>query len=171
MKRLSIEKLPKKKLIELARMYSRNWQSLDGNWFGLVEAEFGLETAVRLDLRSWEKQAVLEAQRIKKALKLDKGGLPSVLTVLSFMSWQLASPLYEIEDESPQRVVFYYPHCAVHESRNRQNKPVFPCKTMKLGLLSNIARVVEPRAVVRCLNCPPDPHQEGYWCKWELSLK
>ena len=171
MKRITLEKLPRKKLIELARMYSRNWQSLDGNWFGLVESEFGLETAVRLDLKSWEKQAVLEAQRIKKVLELDKGGLPTVLTVLSFMTWQLASPLFEIEEESPEKVVFCYPHCAIHESRTKRGKPVFPCKTMKLGLLSNIASVVEPRAQVRCLNCPPDPHQEGFWCKWELSLK
>jgi hypothetical protein len=171
MKRPTLEKLPKKTLIELAKMYSRNWQSLDGHWFGLVEAEFGLETAVRLDLRSWGKQAVLEAQRIKKVLKLDEGGLPSVLTVLSFMTWQLASPLFEIEEESPARIVFYYPRCAIHESRSRQRKPIFPCKTMKLGLLSSIARVVEPGAVVRCLHCPPDPHQEGFWCKWELSLR
>jgi hypothetical protein len=171
MKQLSLEKLPKKTLIELAKMYSRNWQSLDGNWFGNVEAEFGLEAAVRLDLRSWEKQAALEAQRIKKVLELDKGGLPSVLTVLSFMTWQLTSPLFEIDEESPKRVVFYYPRCAIHESRNKQNKPVFPCKTMKLGLLSSIARVVEPRAVVRCVACPPDPPQQGFWCKWELSLK
>jgi hypothetical protein len=171
MERVSLEKLPKATLIELARMYSRNWQSLDGNWFGLVETEFGLETAVRLDLKSWEKQAVLEAQRIKKVLKLDKGGLASVLTVLSFMSWQLASPLFEIEEESPEKIVFSYPRCAIQESRNKQNKPVFPCKTMKLGLLSNISKVVEPRAAVRCLNCPPDPHHEGVWCKWELYLR
>ena len=171
MKQLTLEKLSKKTLVELAKMYSRNWQSLDANWFGLVEAEFGLEAAVRLDIKSWEKQAVLEAQRIKKVLKLDRGGLSSVLTVLSFMSWQLASPLYEIEEESPQRVVFYYSRCAIHEGRNRLNKPVFPCKTMKLGLLSNIARVVEPRAKVRCLTCPPNQHQEGFWCKWELYLR
>ena len=171
MKRLSLEKLPKKTLIEMAKVYSRNWQSLDGNWFGLVEAEFGLETAVRLDLKSWEKQAVLEAQRIKKALQLDEGGLASVLTVLSFMTWQLTSPLFEIEEEGPERIVFYYPRCAVQESRNRQGKPVFPCKTMKLGLLSGIARVVEPKAVVKCLNCPPDPHRERFWCKWELAFK
>ena len=170
MKRVELEKLPKKTLIELAKMYSRNWQSLDGNWFGLVEEEFGLEAAVRLDLRSWEKQAVLEAQRIKKILKLDNGGLSSVLTVLSFMSWQLASPLFEMEEESPDRIIFYYPRCAVHESRNKNNKPVFPCKTMKLRLLSNIASVVESRTVVRCIHCPPDPPQEGFWCKWELSL-
>jgi hypothetical protein len=171
MKMVNLEKLPKKTLVELAKMYSRNWQSLDGNWFGNVEAEYGLEAAVKLDLKNWERQAVLEAQRIKKVLKLDKGGLSSVLTVLSFMSWQLTSPLFEIEEASPERVVFYYPRCAIHESRNKQNKPVFPCKTMKLGLLSNISKVVEPRAKVRCLNCPPDPPQQGFWCRWELSLK
>ncbi len=171
MKKVELEKLPKKTLVELTKMYSRNWQSLDGSWFGLVEAEFGLETAVRLDLRSWGKQAVLEAQRIKKVLKLDKGGLPSVLTVLSFMSWQLTSSLFEIEDESPEKIVFYYKRCAIHESRNRLNKPVFPCKTMKLGLLTNIARVAEPKAVVKCLACPPDPPQADFWCKWELTLR
>jgi Family of unknown function (DUF6125) len=171
MKRFELENLSKKTLIELAKVYSRNWQSLDGLWFGNVEAEFGLDAAVKLDLKNWERQAVLEAERIKKVLKLDKGGLSPVLTVLSFMSWQLTSPPFEIEEDSPQRVVFYYPRCAIHESRNRQSKPVFPCKTMKLGLLSSIARVVEPGAAVRCLNCPPDPHQEGYWCKWELGLK
>lgn len=171
MKKVELEKMPKETLIELAQMYSRNWQCLDGNWFGLVEAEYGLEAAVRLDLRSWEKQAILEAQRIKKVLKLDKGGLASVLTVLSFMSWQLASPLFEIEEENPQRVVFYYLRCAIHESRNRQHKPMFPCKTMKLGLLTNIAKVVEPRAAVKCLHCPPDSHRQGSWCKWELALR
>jgi hypothetical protein len=166
----NLEKLPKKTLIELAKMYSRNWQSLDANWFGLVEEEFGLETASRLDLRSWERQSTLEAERIKKALQLDKGGLSSVLTVLSFMSWQLTSPLFELEIDTPERVVLYYPHCAVHESRNRKGKPVFPCKTMKTTLLSNIARVAEPRASVRCISCPPDPPRKDYWCKWELTL-
>ena len=170
MKQINLVKLPKKTLIELAKMYSRNWQSLDANWFGLVEEEFGLETAARLDLKSWEKQSVLEAERIKKVLQLDKGGLSSVLTVLSFMSWQLTSPLFELEIETPERVVLYYPRCAVHESRNKKGKPVFPCKTMKTTLLTNIARVAEPRAVVRCISCPPDPPQKGYWYKWEITL-
>ena len=170
MRRTNLEKLPKKTLIELAKMYSRNWQSLDANWFGLVEEEFGLETASRLDLRSWERKSTLEAEGIKKALQLDKGGLSSVLTVLSFMSWQLTSPLFELEIDTPERVVLYYTRCAVHESRNKKGKPVFPCKTMKTTLLSNIARVAEPRAHVRCISCPPDPPQRDYWCKWELTL-
>jgi len=170
MQKPSLERLPKKTLIELVKMYSRNWQSLDGLWFGNVEAECGLETAVKVDLKNWERQSVLEANRLKKVLGLNEGGLASVLTVLSFMSWQLTSPLFEIEQESPKRIVFYYPQCAVQEGRARQNKSVFPCKTMKSTLLSNIARVVEPKAVVRCLSCPPDPRHPDFWCKWELTL-
>ena len=171
MERVNLEKLPKKTLVELARMYSRNWQTLDGLWFSNVETEFGLDAAVRLDLKNWEQQAAIEAKRIKKVMGLNKGGLSSVLTVLSLMSWQLVSPLFECEEESPRRVVFYYPRCAVQEGRRKYNKQVFPCKTMKLTLLSRIARVVEPRAVVRCLTCPPDPPDEKFWCKWELSLR
>lgn len=170
MQRVKLEELPKETLVELARMYARNWQTLDGLWFRNVEAEYGLEAAIKLDLKNWEKQSVIEAERIGKVLKLNRGGLSSVLTVLSFMSWQLSSPIFECEEESPWRVVFYYPRCSVQEGRRKQGKQEFPCKTMKLTLLSNIAKVVEPRAMVKCLTCPPDPHPQGFWCKWELTM-
>jgi len=171
MKQVKLEELPKETLIELARMYARNWQTLDGLWFGNVEAQYGLEAAIKLDLKNWERQSVVEAERIKKILKLNKGGLSSVLTVLSFMSWQLDSPIFDLEEASPQKIVFYYPRCPVQEGRKRQGKQEFPCKAMKLLLLSSIARVVEPRATVKCLTCPPDPHPDKFWCKWELTMK
>lgn len=170
MNKLNLAELPKSTLIELVEMYSRNWQTLDGLWFGNVEAECGLDTAARIDLRNWEKQAVIEAKRIKKILKIDNGGLQSVLTVLSMMSWQLTSPLFEVEYESPERVVFYYSQCAVQEVRTAKQKPEFPCKPMKSILLSGIAKVIEPKAKLRCLHAPPDRHEAGFWCKWELSI-
>jgi hypothetical protein len=171
MKQVKLEELPKDTLVELARMYARNWQTLDGLWFGNVEAQYGLEAAAKLDLKNWERQSVIEAERIKKVLNLNEGGLLSVLTVLSFMSWQLVSPIFECEAESPQRIVFYYPRCSIQEARKRQGKEEFLCKPMKLLLLSNIAKVVEPRAAVNCLVCPPDPHPDDFWCKWELTMK
>jgi len=171
MQRVSLEKLRKGTLIELAEMYAQNWQTLDGLWFQNVETEYGLEAAVRLDLKNWEKQSLIEAERIKKVLKLNQGGLSSVLTALGFMSWQLASPIFEYEKKSPETTIFYYPRCPVQEGRKRQGKEEFPCKAMKLLLLSNVARVVEPRAIVKCLVCPPDPHPPEFWCKWQLSME
>ena len=170
MDRIALDNLPKETLIKLVKMYSRNWQTLDGLWFGSVEAEYGLEAAAKLDIQNWGKQAVIEAKRIKAVLNLG-GGLASVLTVLNFMSWQLTSPLFEIESESPDKIVFFYPRCPVQESRNKNGKPVFPCKEMKLTLLSGIASVIEPRAEVTCLFCPPDAVTPGYQCKWEIRLK
>ncbi len=170
MQSANLEALPKKTLIRLVKMYSRNWQTLDGLWFGNVEATYGLDAAVHIDLQNWEKQAIIEATRIRDTLEIRGGGLTAVLTVLSFMSWQLTSPSFECETKNPTKVIIYYPHCAVQEGRAKLNKQVFPCKTMKLTLLSSIARVVEPEANVKCLSCPPDIRHLDYWCKWELSL-
>ncbi|MDP6509705.1 MAG: DUF6125 family protein, partial [Dehalococcoidia bacterium] len=152
---MKLEELSNETLIELTKMYARNWQTLDSLWFRNVEQEYGLDTAVLLDLKNWERQSVIEAERIKEVLRLDNGGLPSVLTAISFMSWQLVSPPFRCEEESPQRVVFSYPRCPVQEGRVRQGKPEFPCKDMKLTLFSLVSRVIEPRAVVTCLACPP----------------
>ncbi|MFC2000669.1 DUF6125 family protein [Chloroflexota bacterium] len=170
MRLVRLEDLPRETLIELARMYARNWQTLDGLWFGSVEREYGLEAAVKLDIRNWEKQSSIEAQRIKKVLGLNEGGLPSILQALSFMSWQMVSPLFEVEEESPRRIVFFYPRCTVQEGRKKGNKPEFPCKTMKTTLLANLTRIIEPRASVKCLACPPDPHPDDCWCRWELTM-
>ena len=87
------------------------------------------------------------------------------------MSWQLSSPLFELEEESPHRTVFRYARCPIQEGRRKRGKQEFPCKTMKMMLLSNVAKVVESRARVKCLACPPDPHPEEYWCEWELTMK
>ncbi len=170
MEKIRLERLPKKTLINLVNMYSRNWQTLDGLWFRNVEAAYGLDAAVRLDLMNWEKQAVVEAIRIKDALEIKCGGLSAILTVLSYMSWQLTSTLFECERDCPEQIIFYYPRCAVQEGRGKQQKPLFSCKTMKLTLLSSIAKVVEPDASVRCLSCPPDEPHHDYWCRWELSM-
>lgn len=156
-------------LKKLALMYAANWQTLDGLWFGSVEAEYGLDAAVRLDLRNWQRQAAVEAQRIKEVLNLGPG-LGSVLTAVRYMSWQLVSPPFQVESREPGRVVFYYPRCPVQEGRRKRGKPEFPCQPMKLGLFTSVAGVIEPRARVSCISCPPDMHPETFWCKWELRL-
>lgn len=165
-----LESFSKETLIKLIKVYSRNWQTLDGLWFGNVEASCGLDTAVTIDLENWEKQSVTEAKRLKEALEIKGNGIYDILTILSFMSWQLTSPLFEFEVETPAKAVIFYRHCAVQESRNKTGKPVFPCKNMKLTLLSGIVKALESDVRISCLSCPPDKPGNGYWCKWKLSL-
>lgn len=170
MLRNKLESLPKEILVKLIKVYSRNWQTLDGLWFGNVEAICGLDTAVKIDLKNWEKQAVTEARRLREALGLKGSGIDTVLTILSFMSWQLTSPLFKCEIETPSKVVIHYKQCAVQEGRGKAGKSVFPCKNMKLTLLSSIAKVVNPRIKLSCIFCPPDEQIVDYWCKWEFNL-
>ena len=164
------ESLSREALIKLARVYSRNWQTLDGNWFGAVEAKCGLETAARLDLMNWEHQSGLEAKRLIAALEIETGSLDAVLRVLSLMSWQLTSPLFVVERQTPAEVVFHWDRCAVQENRQRQGKPVFECGRMKLTLLRGIAGVAAPGAVVTCLAAPPRPKPPDCWCRWRITL-
>ena len=164
------ESLSRETLLKLARVYSRNWQTLDGNWFGVVEAECGLATAARLDLVNWQQQSVLEAKRLVSALEIEIGSLDAILRVLSLMSWQLTSPLFVVESQTPGEVVFHWDRCAVQESRERQGKPVFECRRMKLTLLQGIASVAAPRATVTCLAAPPGPKPADCWCRWRIEL-
>jgi Family of unknown function (DUF6125) len=165
----SLESLSKETLIKLVEAYSRNWKSLDGLWFNSVESAYGVDAAVELDLQNWAVQAVLEARRLKEALMIEEGGPAAVLKVLTFMTWQLTSELFEYEVDTPDRAVIRYRTCAVQEGRRKAEKPVFPCKNMKTTLLSSIASVIDPAVRVACLSCPPDEPGAEYWCRWELS--
>ena len=171
MLRNDVESLSKETLVKLVKIYSQNWQTLDGLWFGNVEASCGLDTAVKIDLENWEKQSVIEAKRLREALGIKGSGIADILTILSFMSWQLTSPLFECEIETPSKAVIFYKHCAVQKGRAKAGKPVFPCKKMKLTLLSGIAKAINPEVKVRCISCPPDEPAPDYWCKWELTLE
>lgn len=170
MQPIILENLPREKLVDLIRMYSKNWLTLDGLWFSNVEKKYGLGAAEQLDLRNWETQAVIEARRIKKIMGLENAGLSGILSTLSLMSWQLTSEPFVIECESSEKVILYWDKCAVQEGRRRNNKPVFACKKMKQTLLTGIAKVVESRAKVKCRFGPPDEPQIGHWCEWEIYL-
>jgi len=171
MEYMKLEDLSKETLIKLVKMYSKNWQTLDGLWFRNVENKYGLEAAVELDLKMWEEQSKAEARRIKEALYITHGGIANVLKALSFMSWQLTTPLFDLDEETHGRIVFHYSRCSVQEGRRRQGKKEFPCKFMKTRLLSNLAKEIEPRAEIRCFFCPPDSHPEDSWCKWEVTME
>ena len=56
--------LPRETLIDLVKMYSRNWLTVDGLWFGGVEERYGLDAAMELDLRMWQIGSMIEAKRI-----------------------------------------------------------------------------------------------------------
>ena len=162
-----MERLPKEKLIELIKMYSRNWMTLDGLWFSGVEEKFGLDAATEIDIQMWKVGSLIEAKRIQGLFKLG-GGLENIMKAICFMSW---APCFGYEyDLSKDRAVWTCRRCPPQEHRVRAGKGEFKCRPTFEACFKNVIQVMDPSVRVRCLFCPPDPHPDDAWCRWEFSL-
>ncbi len=166
-----IKDLNKEELLALLQDAAKNWLAHDGLWFQAVEKEFGMEAALEMDKRAWEKFTVIEAQRIMKFLGLKPGGgIPALAQALKFRLYAHIN-VQEILEISETHCVFRMSNCRVQESRKRKGLPDFPCKSVGLVEYSGFARTIDPRLLTRCLACPPDPHPPEFWCAWEFSLE
>jgi len=61
-----IKDLAKEELLDLLKDASKNWLAHDGLWFQAVEKELGMETAIELDRRAWEKFTVISQKDHEK---------------------------------------------------------------------------------------------------------
>lgn len=161
----------KEELIELLRDAAVNWLAHDGLWFRAVEDKFGMEAAMELDRKAWEKFTVLEAKRIMKRLGLaESGGIPALVQALKLRLYAHVN-VQEMSEVTADRLVFRMRSCRVQEARERQGLTPFPCKPIGIVEYSGFARTIDPRIETSCLTCPPDPKSEGQWCAWEFILK
>ena len=77
-----VKDLSKKELMDLLADASKNWLAHDGLWFRAVEDKFGIEAAMELDRKAWEKFTVIEANRIMKRLGMEPGGgIPAIVSL------------------------------------------------------------------------------------------
>ncbi len=165
----NLQKLPKKDLINIITMLSKNWYTVDGLWFQGVEEKYGMVAAMELDLRMWERMPLIEARRIKETVKIKEKGIEGVMKTINFMSWALAYP-FECEEVTPARAVMVCRDCVPQRSRASHGQEEFPCRTVGEAMFRRIIEAIDPRVQFRCLNCPPGEHPKEFWCKWELTL-
>ena len=163
-----IEKMTKAQLLEVLRLFSRNWITLDGLWFTLVEDTFGLEAALDLDLKMWERHALIEARRIKTHLGIEGGGVSGVLKALRFMTFDIAMP-FSYSLEGPDEAALWITTCKPQEARLRAGRGEFPCKEVGRACYGTVAGVIDPKVSAECVFCPPDRHPPDVWCKWKLT--
>jgi hypothetical protein len=165
-----IHDLDPQMLQELLIDAAKNWLSHDGLWFRAVEENFGMDAAMELDKKAWEKFTVIEAKRIMKRLNMPTGGgIPALIQALKFRLYAFIN-VQEVLEESENRCVFRMNRCRVQEARERQGLPDFPCKPVGIVEYSGFARTIDPRIQTRCLTCPPDPHPHNVWCAWEFFI-
>ncbi|HIE38544.1 MAG TPA: hypothetical protein EYH30_09960 [Anaerolineales bacterium] len=162
--------LPKEQLIGMLEDAAKNWLAHDGLWFLAAEERFGMETAIQLDARAWERFTVVEAQRIMKRHGIEPGGgLDALEKALGYRLYAYLN-VQETVRVDERTLVFRMNDCRVQAARKRKGLPDFPCKPVGLVEYAHFARTIDPRIRTRCLACPPDPHPDDYWCAWEFTL-
>lgn len=165
-----IKALSKEQLMELLIDASKNWLAHDGLWFQAVENRFGIETAIELDKKAWERFTVVEAKRIMKHLNMEPGGgIPALVKTLKYRLYAHIN-VQEIIEISDNRCVFRMNRCRVQEARKRQGLPDFPCKSVGIVEYSLFAKTIDSRFVTKCQSCPPDDHPSDFYCAWEFTI-
>jgi hypothetical protein len=164
-----IKELSREDLLKLVQVYAKSWLAHDGCWFLATEEAHGLDTAMELDTRAWERFAVAEARRIVKEFGIPPdGGLQSLELALRYRLYAaINQQAAEWVDEKTLR--FKMIECRVQKTRRQKNLPEFPCKSVGIVEFSQFARTVDPRIETRCLACPPD-EASGYYCGWEFTI-
>jgi hypothetical protein len=165
---VDFEKLSRKELLKLVRVYAKNWLAHDGCWFLAAEEKYGMQTAMELDTRSWERFAVAEAKRIMKEFDIaPDGGLKALEKALRFRLYS-AINRQKIEWIDDTRMVFRMIECRVQKTRQQKNLPDFPCKSVGVVEFSHFAKTIDSRIETRCIACPPDSVSD-FACAWEFS--
>jgi len=150
--------------------FARNWLAHDGVWFQAVEQAHGMAAALEADQEAWARFAPLEARRILRRFDIPEGGgLDSLAQALSRRMYALINR-FVLHRMDAHTLHLSMISCRVQEARRRKELAPFPCKEVGLVEFSAFAGAVDPRIQVRCITCPPDPHEEDTWCAWEFTV-
>ncbi|RLI02205.1 hypothetical protein DRO30_03010 [Candidatus Bathyarchaeota archaeon] len=165
-----LKSLPKDRLIDIFTLFNKNWWTVDGLWFRVVEEEFGLDAAWKVNFKVSERMAPIMAKRILKFLGFKGEKISELVEALKFLPWsavQGAEVKILGEDEAILSVV----ECKPQKFRVKNGLKEFPCKDLGLRFFARFAEAVNPKIRVECLTAPPNPHPNNLWCQWRFKLE
>lgn len=86
----TIDDLTKEQLLELNKIYAKNWLAHDGLWFQSIEEKYGMDMAIDMDREAWRRFTVIEAKRLIEFLGLSKNsGVAGLKKALSFRLYSM----------------------------------------------------------------------------------
>lgn len=163
------EDLSREELLKLLDVYAKNWLAHDGSWFLALEETYGMDTAIQMDTKAWERFAVAEARRIMQAFDiLAGGGLQALEKALGYRLYAAVNEQQAVWTEDGA-LEFEMVECRVQTTRRRKGLPDFPCKSVGIVEYTQFARTIDPRIQTECLACPPDAVGEGF-CRWRFTM-
>lgn len=164
--------LPRETLLDLLEMAYRNFRTIDGLWFLEVEEAQGVDAATEVDSKVWERMASFEVRRLRRALRLEKEGIPGLVEALeNSMCWMSFAGEFQIEQVDEKRAVFRVMDCLPQKTRVEQQIGLFPCRAMEQKYLSSFARAIDPSIKVSCGFSPPDEPRGRVWCEWCFEIE
>jgi hypothetical protein len=162
--------MSREELLRALEMFAKNWLAHDGCWFLAAEERYGLDDAIALDERAWERFAATEARRIVKEFELPaSGGLETLERALALRMYALINRQHVEWSADGDTLRFHMDVCRVQETRRRKGLDDFPCKSVGQLEFSTFARTVDARISTRCLHCPPEAPADKY-CAWEFTM-
>jgi hypothetical protein len=165
------DQMSREDLLRALEMFAKNWLAHDGCWFLAAEEKFGMDAAMQLDTRSWERYAAAEARRIMETFAIAPGGgLPALEKALTLRMYSLVNAQHTEWSADRRRLRFFMDMCRVQETRRRKGLPDFPCRSVGIVEFDTFARTIDPRIQTACLHCPPDA-PSGASCAWEFSVE
>lgn len=167
-----IEDLPKEKLLELTKIFAKNWLAHDGCWFLAVEKKYGMETAIEIDTSSWEMFTVVEAKRLMGFLELgENSGLEGLKRALKFRLYATINEDEIVESQDGKTLEYRVKTCRVQAARRRKGLEDFPCKSVGIVEYSLFAQTIDSRIETEAVTCPPEITNADYYCIWKFSIK
>jgi hypothetical protein len=158
-------------LLRALEMFAKNWLAHDGCWFLAAEEQLGMEAAIELDTRSWERFAAAEARRIMTTFHIpQQGGLDALEKALGLRMYSVINAQRVEWSENKRCLRFFMDVCRVQETRRRKGLPDFPCKSVGTVEFEMFGRTIDSRIRTTCLHCPPEA-EEGKYCGWEFSME
>ena len=164
------EKMTKEELIKIIKAHGKNWLAHDGCWFLAAEEKYGMDVAIELDAKSWERFTVVEANRIMASFEVEKdGGLDALEKALRYRLYATVN-VQRAERLSPDKLIFTMEKCRVQSARRRKGLDDFPCKSVGVVEYSGFASTIDSRIKTKCICCPPDEPRDDMYCQWEFTI-
>jgi hypothetical protein len=140
------EAMDREGLLKALEMFAKNWLAHDGCWFLAAEEQLGMDVAMDLDARSWQRFAEAEARRIIEFLGLPKdGGLEALAKALDHRMYALINDQHAEWSSDGRELTFVMDRCRVQETRRRKGLPDFPCRPVGEVEFKAFAQAVMPR--------------------------
>jgi len=167
----AFDSMSREDLLRALDMFARNWLAHDGCWFLAAEEGLGMEAAIELDTRSWERFAAVEARRIMTTFHIpQQGGLDALEKALQLRMYSVINAQRLEWSEDRKRLRFFMEVCRVQEIRRNKGLPDFPCKSVGIVEFETFARTIDSRIRTTCLHCPPEA-AGGQYCGWEFRVE